>query len=80
MYGETRELTMEDKVERKSLMNLNKIVTCKFTIIYKIFETNKFSCEIAHYGKSSISVLQEIFISGGGLSARQQFYEVLRFS
>ena len=31
-------------------------------MIYKIFETNSsFSCEIAPYGKSSISVFQEIF-------------------
>ena len=49
------------------------------TMIHKIFETNSnFSCEIAHYGKSSISVFQEIFaktekklILGGGLSTRQ---------
>ena len=32
------------------------------TMIYKIFETNSsFSCEIALYGKSSISALQDIF-------------------
>ena len=32
------------------------------TMSYKIFETNSsFSWEIAHYGKSSISVFQEIF-------------------
>ena len=52
-----------------------------------IWERLLFSCEIAHYGKSSISVFQEnftstekMFISRGGLSTRQQFYEVLRFS
>ena len=29
------------------------------TIIHKIFETNSFSCEIAPYGKSSISIFQK---------------------
>ena len=50
----------------------------KFTVIHDIFETNS-----EHYGKSSISVFQKIFastdkivISGGGLSTRQQLYEV----
>ena len=52
-----------------------------------IWERLLFSCEIAHYGKSSISVFQEIFISndkifisGGGMSIRQKLFDVLRFS
>ena len=43
-------------------------------------------CETVHYGKSSISVFQEIFtgtdkifISGGALSTRQKFSQVLIF-
>ena len=44
-------------------------------------------CEIAHYGKSSVSVFQKIFtstdrifISGRGPGTRQEFYAVSRFS
>ena len=47
------------------------------TVIHRIFKTN-FSWGIVHYGKISISVFQmifssidKIFISGGGLSAKQ---------
>ena len=47
------------------------------TMIHKIFQA-KFSCEIVRYGKTSISVFQEIlfstvkvFISRGGISTRQ---------
>ena len=58
------------------------------TIIHKMFETNScmFPCKTAHYGENWFSVFQQIysstdkiFISGGGLSTRQQFYEVFRF-
>ena len=58
------------------------------TIIHKIFETNScmFPCKTAHYGENWFSVFQQIysstdkiFISGGGLSTRQQFYDVLIF-
>ena len=39
------------------------------TIIHKIFEAKiYFSCEIVYYGKSSISVFQEIFTSTGKFS------------
>ena len=48
-------------------------------IIHKISETNsRFSCEITHPAKSSVSVFREIFasvseifISAGGLSTEQ---------
>ena len=46
-----------------------------------------FSCEIAYYGKSSISIFQQffasiskIFILGVGLGTKLYFNEVLRFS
>ena len=52
-------------------------------ISYKL----QFFCEIAPYGKSSISIFQEFFASidkililRAGLSTRLQFYEVLRSS
>ena len=65
-----------------------KLLDClnQSTISHKMFG-NQFSCEISHCEKNSISVFQEIFtvtdkifISGGGLSTRQLFYEVLKFS
>ena len=56
----------------------------------KIFETDsfeKFLCEIAYYGKGSVSIFEEfcgsidkIFILDGELGARLYFYEILRFS
>ena len=30
-------------------------------IMGKIFETPYFSCEIAHYGKNSVSILRQLF-------------------
>ena len=33
----------------------------KFTILAKIFQTDSFLCEIAHYGKSPISIFQKNF-------------------
>ena len=47
-------------------------------VIHKVYETIKFSCETAQYGKNLISVFQYIFastdktfISRGALSTRQ---------
>ena len=49
----------------------------------KYFRLTQFSCEIAHYGKSLISIFQEFFASTnkmsilwGRLGTRLSFYEV----
>ena len=54
------------------------------TITHKIFKTNSsFFCEIAHYGKSFISVFEEFsasinktFILAARLGTRLLFYEI----
>ena len=85
---------IKSKIMEKKQSSLQKIkqkwlTILLVTIIHKPFETNSsfHVCEIVHYGKSSISVFQEIFastdkifISGGRIITRQQFYKVLRFS
>ena len=52
-----------------------------------ILDKLQFSCEIAHYGKSLISLFQEFFdsfdkilILWGRLGTRLSFYEVLDFA
>ena len=57
-------------------------ITIGRTIIHRVFETNSsFPREIAHCGKSSISIFQEffasvqkIFILAGGLRTRLSFH------
>ena len=44
-------------------MPINTLLNLKTTIIHKIFEKLKFSCEIAHYGKSLNSIFQEFLPS-----------------
>ena len=52
-----------------------------------IWDKLLFSCEIGHFGKSSVSIFHEIFASidkifilGARLCSRVKFYKVLRFS
>ena len=61
--------------EQKVTSNEQKVLPPR--IIYRVFDTNS-SFHVVHYGKSSISVFQEIFtsadkifISVGGLSTMQ---------
>ena len=73
---------MEANFYRKTSLLLVETVFLA-TSTDKISE-KKFSCEIAHYWKSSISIfkesfasIDEIFFLGGRLGTRLYFYEVL---
>ena len=68
-------------------MSENSNSATNYNHLQNIVDKLKLLCDIAHYGKSLISVFQwtfastdKIFISGEGLSTRQQFYKDLKFS
>ena len=64
--------------KHKNILQVHKINLQSFAKYLRLTLVLLFSCDIEHYGESSISVFQEIvtstdksFISGTGLSTRQ---------
>ena len=64
--------------KHKTILQVHKINLQSFAKYLRLTLVLLFSCDIEHYGESSISVFQEIvtstdksFISGAGLSTRQ---------